>query len=100
MRQIGEWPFTVKVHQLVGLLQGKERGTSEPFDMSSLVSEMLDLLEVSDLNAASGPNEACPPCAEIQAPIRQVVMNLVTDAHRRQLESAMNGVRVPPNTSR
>jgi PAS domain S-box-containing protein len=70
------------VRQLM-IFAGKEHGTPEPLDVSSLVSEMLDLLKVSISKHATlktSLNQGLPAVRGNPAQIRQVVMNLVTNA--------------------
>jgi len=62
---------------------GKERGNPELLDVSSLVGEMLQLLMVSISKQArleTSLGEALPAVRGNPAQIRQVVMNLVTNA--------------------
>jgi PAS domain S-box-containing protein len=70
------------VRQLM-IFAGSERGTLEPVDVSSLVEEMLELLKVSVSKHAvlkTSLAKALPPVRGNSAQIRQVVMNLVTNA--------------------
>jgi PAS domain S-box-containing protein len=70
------------VRQLM-IFAGKERGTPEPLDVPSLVSEMLELLKISISKHAvlkTSLNKALPAVQGNSAQIRQVVMNLVTNA--------------------
>ena len=70
------------VRQLM-IFAGKERGTLEPVDVSSLVSEMLELLKVSISKHAvlkTSLGKGLPAVRGNAAQIRQVVMNLVTNA--------------------
>jgi nitrogen-specific signal transduction histidine kinase/CheY-like chemotaxis protein len=70
------------VRQLM-IFAGKEPGTLEPVDISLLVSEMLELLKVSISKHAvlkTSLGKGLPPIFANSAQIRQVVMNLVTNA--------------------
>jgi PAS domain S-box-containing protein len=70
------------VRQLM-IFAGKERGTPELLDVSSLVSDMLDLLRVSISKRAvlqTSLIKGLPAVRGNAAQIRQVVMNLVTNA--------------------
>ena len=70
------------VRQLM-IFAGDERGTLELVDVSSLVSEMLELLKVSISKHAvlqTSLEEGLPAVRGNSAQIRQVVMNLVTNA--------------------
>ena len=70
------------VRQLM-IFAGSERGTLELVDISSLVSEMLELLNVSISKRAvmmTGFGQGLPAVRGNAAQLRQVVMNLVTNA--------------------
>ena len=70
------------VRQLM-IFAGKERGTLEPVDISWLVGEMLELLKVSISKHAvlkTSLGKGLPAVQGNPAQIRQVVMNLVTNA--------------------
>jgi PAS domain S-box-containing protein len=70
------------VRQLM-IFAGKEGGVLEPVDVSSLVSEMLELLKVSISKHAvleTRLGKGLPPVHGNSAQIRQVVMNLITNA--------------------
>jgi len=70
------------VRQLM-IFAGKERGTLEPLDVSSLVSEILELLKVSISKHAvlqTSLGKDLPTIRGNAAQIQQVVMNLVTNA--------------------
>jgi PAS domain S-box-containing protein len=70
------------VRQLM-IFAGNERGTLEPVDVSSLVSEMLELLKVSISKHAVLKTNLGRDLLHVRgnsAQIRQVVMNLVTNA--------------------
>jgi PAS domain S-box-containing protein len=70
------------VRQLM-IFAGKERGEIELVDASSLVSEMLELLKVSVSKHAflkTSLGQGLPAVRATPAQLRQVVMNLVTNA--------------------
>jgi PAS domain S-box-containing protein len=70
------------VRQLM-IFAGHERGESELVDVSSLVSDMLELLKVSISKHAflkTSLGQGLPPVRINSAQLRQVVMNLVTNA--------------------
>ena len=70
------------VRQLM-IFAGNERGVLEPLDVSSLVSEMLELLKVSISKHAvleTSLGKGLPAVHGNSAQIRQVVMNLITNA--------------------
>ena len=70
------------VRQLM-IFAGQERGTLEFLDVSSLVSEMLELLRVSISKHAVLKTElgaGLPPVRGNASQIRQLVMNLITNA--------------------
>ncbi len=70
------------VRQLM-IFAGKERGTLEPVDVSAVVAEMLQLLKVSISKHAllkTDLGDSLPAIRANAAQIRQVVMNLVTNA--------------------
>ncbi|HTS63745.1 MAG TPA: ATP-binding protein [Candidatus Acidoferrales bacterium] len=70
------------VRQLM-IFAGKEGGTLEPLDISSVAGEMLELLKVSISKRAvlqTDLREDLPPVFGNAAQIRQVVMNLITNA--------------------
>ena len=70
------------VRQLM-IFAGNERGTLEPVDISGLVGEMLELLKVSISKHAvlkTSLGKGLPAVHGNPAQIRQVVMNLVTNA--------------------
>ncbi len=70
------------VRQLM-IFAGKERGTLEPVDVSSVVAEILQLLKVSISKHAvlkTDLADSLPAIRANAAQIRQVVMNLVTNA--------------------
>ena len=70
------------VRQLM-IFAGKEGGALEPVDVSSLVTDMLELLKVVISKHATLKTSLpkCLPCVRANpAQIRQVVMNLVTNA--------------------
>ena len=75
---------------------GKGRFVVEPLDVSAVVREMMDLLEVSISKRASLATHLDPSLPSVQADVtqlRQVVMNLITNASDA-LEGQPGSIRV------